>query len=50
MDLLRRTIGGYIRHPNTAAALVIAQGYEANDSTTSSPTRSSRSARACRPW
>ena len=31
MDLLRRTIGGYIRHPNTAAALVIAQGYEVND-------------------
>ena len=31
MDLLRRTIGGYIRHPNTAAALVIAQGPEANN-------------------
>ena len=30
MDLLRRTIGGYIRHPNAAAALVIAQGPEAN--------------------
>jgi len=31
MDLLRRTLGGYIRHANTAAALVIAQGSEAND-------------------
>ena len=26
MALLRRTLGGYIRHANTAAALVIAQG------------------------
>jgi altronate hydrolase len=31
MDLLRRTIGGYVRHANTAAALIAAQGYEAND-------------------
>ena len=31
MDLLRRAIGGYVRHANTAAALIIAQGYEAND-------------------
>ena len=31
MDLLRRTIGGYLKHPNTAAALVIAQGGEVND-------------------
>lgn len=31
MDLLRRTIGGYIRHANTGAALIIAQGYEVND-------------------
>ncbi|HET9651169.1 MAG TPA: altronate dehydratase family protein [Usitatibacter sp.] len=30
MDLLRRTIGGYVRHPNTAAALVIALGDEEN--------------------
>lgn len=30
MELLRRTIGGYIRHPNTAAALVIALGEEDN--------------------
>lgn len=30
MDLLRRTIGGYIRHPNTAGALVIALGEEHN--------------------
>lgn len=31
MDLLRRTLGGYIRHPNTAGALVIALGGETND-------------------
>lgn len=31
MDLLRRTLGGYIRHPNTAGALVIALGNEHND-------------------
>lgn len=31
MDLLRRTLGGYIRHPNTAGALVIALGDEHND-------------------
>ena len=31
MDLLRRTIGGYMRHANTAAALLIAQGNEVND-------------------
>ena len=30
MELLRRTIGGYIKHPNTAGALVIAQGTETN--------------------
>jgi altronate hydrolase len=30
MDLLRRTLSGYIRHPNTAGALVIAQGHEHN--------------------
>lgn len=30
MDLLRRTLGGYIRHPNTAGALVIALGHEHN--------------------
>ncbi|MEJ8825948.1 altronate dehydratase family protein [Variovorax humicola] len=30
MELLRRTIGGYIRHPNTAGALVIALGEEHN--------------------
>ena len=31
MELLRRTLGGYIRHPNTAAALVIALGVEHNE-------------------
>lgn len=31
MDLLRRTIAGYIRHPNTAGALVIALGCERNN-------------------
>ncbi|TSJ59402.1 altronate dehydratase [Atlantibacter subterranea] len=31
MDLLRRTISGYIRNPNTAAALVIALGCERNN-------------------
>ncbi len=31
MALLRRTIGGYMRHPNTGAALLIAQGDETND-------------------
>ncbi|MGI4808868.1 MAG: UxaA family hydrolase [Janthinobacterium lividum] len=31
MDLLRRTIGGYLRHANTGGALLIAQGEEAND-------------------
>ncbi|MGI3170873.1 UxaA family hydrolase [Pseudooceanicola sp. C21-150M6] len=31
MDLLRRTIGGYLKHVNTGAALIIAQGDEAND-------------------
>ncbi|HEY8614274.1 MAG TPA: UxaA family hydrolase, partial [Roseomonas sp.] len=31
MALLRRTLGGYIRHPNTAAALVIAEGGESNE-------------------
>jgi altronate hydrolase len=31
MDLLRRTIGGYVRHPNTAGALVIALGCERNN-------------------
>lgn len=30
MELLRRTLAGYIRHPNTAGALVIAQGHEHN--------------------
>lgn len=30
MDLLRRTLGGYIRHPNTAGALVVALGHEHN--------------------
>ncbi len=30
MALLRRTIGGYVRHPNTAGALVIALGDEDN--------------------
>ncbi|MFF7708810.1 UxaA family hydrolase [Pseudomonas sp. NPDC007930] len=31
MDLLRRTLGGYIKHPNTAGALVIALGCERNN-------------------
>ncbi|CAM3460910.1 altronate dehydratase family protein [Polaromonas hydrogenivorans] len=31
MDLLRRTIAGHIRHPNTAGALVIALGCERNN-------------------
>jgi altronate hydrolase len=31
MALLRRTLAGYIRHPNTAGALLIAQGDEVND-------------------
>jgi altronate hydrolase len=31
LALLRRTLAGYIRHANTAAALVIAQGSEVND-------------------
>jgi altronate hydrolase len=31
MDMLRRTLGGYIRHPNTAGALVIALGEEHNE-------------------
>lgn len=31
MDLLRRTIGGYMRNPNTAACLVIALGCERNN-------------------
>ncbi len=31
MDLLRRTLGGYISHANTAAVLLIAQGSETND-------------------
>src|SRR5262245_10333121 len=31
MQMLRRTLGGYIRHPNTAGALVIAFGEEDND-------------------
>jgi len=31
MDLLRRTIAGIIRHPNTAAAVVIALGCERNN-------------------
>ncbi len=30
MDVLRRTIGGYVRHPNTAAALILALGDEEN--------------------
>lgn len=30
MDILRRTIGGYARHPNFAAVLVIGLGCEAN--------------------
>jgi altronate hydrolase len=31
MAMLRRTLSGYIRHPNTAGALVIALGTEHND-------------------
>lgn len=31
MDLLRRTLGGYIKHPNTAAGLLIALGEEHNE-------------------
>lgn len=31
MDLLRRTLAGYIRNPNTAAALVVALGCERNN-------------------
>lgn len=31
MNLLRRTIGGYIKHPNTAGALIIALGCERNN-------------------
>ena len=31
MDMLRRTIGGYVKHPNTAGALVIALGQEHNE-------------------
>ena len=31
MDLLRRTLGGYIRHPNIAGALVVALGCERNN-------------------
>jgi altronate hydrolase len=31
MRLLRRTLGGYIKHPNMAAVLVIGLGCEAND-------------------
>lgn len=31
MDMLRRTLGGYIQHPNTAGALVIALGEEHNE-------------------
>ena len=30
MEVLRRTLGGYVRHPNTGAALVIAMGDEDN--------------------
>ena len=30
MELLRRTIGGYARHPNIAAALIIGLGCERN--------------------
>jgi altronate hydrolase len=30
MALLRRTIGGYVKHPNTAAALILALGDEEN--------------------
>lgn len=31
MDMLRRTISGFIRNPNTAAALIVAQGSEIID-------------------
>ncbi|SPF80039.1 UxaA family hydrolase [Pseudoprimorskyibacter insulae] len=31
MDLLRRTLSGYIRHPNTAGALVVSLGCERNN-------------------
>ena len=31
MNLLRRTTGGYIKHPNTAGALIIALGCERNN-------------------
>ncbi|WP_093968842.1 UxaA family hydrolase [Actibacterium lipolyticum] len=31
MDLLRRTLGGYIRHPNTAGAVVCSLGCERNN-------------------
>lgn len=31
MDLLRRTLAGYIRHPNTAGALVVSLGCERNN-------------------
>ena len=31
IDLLRRTLGGYIRHPNMAAVLVVGLGCEVND-------------------
>ncbi len=30
LEVLRRTLGGYIRHPNTAASLIIAAGDERN--------------------
>ncbi len=31
MDLLRRTIAGYVRHPNTAGAVILALGCERNN-------------------
>lgn len=31
MDMLRRTLGGYVRHPNTGGALVVALGEEQNE-------------------
>jgi len=31
MDMLRRTLGGYIQHPNMAAVLVVGLGCETND-------------------
>nr|WP_315416807.1 altronate dehydratase family protein [uncultured Pseudomonas sp.] len=31
IDMLRRTISGFIRNPNIAAALIVAQGSEVND-------------------